>query len=155
MKTIEQHLLEETYRPDRQGKLEDYNNLKVEITNIKCPKTIKNKKTKKAWEVVIPTLCNTKRVSSEDIVLLETAFIALDMLYDTKDALDTYKENNSIETQDFSIINKYSILISRTTNDFLRIMALFGLSPLQKMKLVSGAIDVKTKNTLAEKLTKK
>lgn len=147
--------MEETYRKDMHGDLEQYNKMKTAVASVDCPKSIKNKKAKKAWETVIVPLCNTGRVSEEDIVLLETAFISLDNLYDAKDTLNEYKKNNSVETQDLETINKYSILISRSTNDFLRIMMLFGLSPIQKMKLVSGAATVKARNSLAEKLTNK
>lgn len=154
-KTIEQHLLEETHRPDRQGSLEEYNKLKRVIRSVDCPKTIKNKRAKQAWKSVVSVLCETNRVSEEDVVLLETAFISLEILYDTKECLDTYKKNNSMETQDFNIIQNYNKTISRASVDFTKIITLFGLSPLQKAKLVAGVATIKAKNSLAERLVKK
>jgi len=154
MKSVEEHLLEGTYRPDRQGRLEDYEKIKTEISSVDCPKTIKDKRTKQAWNQVVGILCKSGRVCEDDIPLLEVAFMALEEVYVMKDKLDKYLKATPEENLSINTINKYAMIISRGTNDYKNIMTLFGITPLQKMRFVSGISDLK-KNSLADTMLKK
>lgn len=98
--------------------------------------------------MVVRPLCLTGRVSQEDVPLLELAHMALQDTYIAQKKLARLQrikdwELNADATDQ---VGKLTRLVSRRGDDYRKIMATFGVSPIERARLIAGVGGGKRKS---------
>ena len=152
-KTIEQKLLEGTYQKCRDPDPAALARITNLLTDIDCPKTIRDRKTKEAWEITVRPLCLPGRVSAEDVPILELAHLALQDVYLCRKRVARLQRCTEWELSPDHTdqVSKLTRLVSRRTEDYRRIMCLFGVTPIERTRILSGGGHA-SKKSLTERL---
>jgi phage terminase small subunit len=149
-KPQELKLLENTYREDRDGSPTLLDTVKAPLLSIEAPKSLKTKRVKEAWNITVTPLCRLGLVSEQDLILLETAFIALGTYYKAQTQLEKAWHDEEISVDK---INTYNLITTRSADTFSKILLRFGCSPSDRARLISDCALAKRNVSLAQEMT--
>ena len=120
-KSVEQHILEGTYRAGRHGK--KTGGFATLEKAPPCPASIISKKAIAAWDTILPILASSGRLAPEDITGLELAFRNLGMAIAVADTLQELDPVN-----DASKFRMLASTMDRMNGFFIDVLSRFGFS---------------------------
>lgn len=152
-KPVELKALEGTLRKDRDPDPEDVRALMLPLLAVEAPSSIRDKKTREAWNMALEPLCASGRVSKEDVPTLELAHLALRDVYIFQKRLVRLQRAKDWELNKELIaqVGQLARLVSRRAADYIKIMEKFGVTPIERARLLSGAGGAK-KQSLVSRL---
>lgn len=149
-KPLELKLLESTYRADKDGDATLLSQITEPLTSVEPPTSLKTKKMKQAWLTTLEPLCRMKLISQQDLIMLEVAFNSLDVFYKVNAQLAKEWKR---DIPNYKTIDKLNSIMNRNAETYFKIMSKFGVSPVERSKLIASAsLTLRKKKSLAEEM---